>query len=472
MTTTLPVPHDLAAERAIVSGILLDNAAIDEVADVLQPEDFYSRKLGLCYGAELALSQKSEPIDLLTLRAELAARGDLGNAGGDEELVTLTNEIPNLDALESYARRVRGLATVRAMVTAATRVAASGRAPIEDLDVWLDEAEATLHAVAISRRADRRCHPLKDLVIRAVEDIQERAKVGEVRGVPTGITRLDRLLSGLRPSNLIILAGRPGMGKTAFALHVIEHVAHAGPVLGWSGEMGGEEWAERLLVAGSGIDGDKMRMGGHGKGESFSQNEWASFNKAAVALAGLPVEIDDTPAISLWQLRSKARRMKARGGLALVVADYLQLMRSGERYSAREQEVAAISRGLKALAKELEVPVMALSQLNRDLEKRADKRPNMSDLRESGQLEQDADVVLFLYRDEYYDPDTTEENVAEIIVAKQRGGRVDTVKAFFNPAKMRWGNLDSGAAAFGGNAAPTPPSDDFADDHAGEEGWR
>lgn len=451
--------HDLGAEQAVLASIMLDAAALDEVADILTAEDFYSRRNGVIFGAMQALHARSEPIDLITLRSELSAKKALGRAGGEEALLELTEVIPHVAAVEVYAKRVRALSTVRAMVKAAMGVVARAREPLEDVDAFLDEAEAALHGVALSRRSDARSESMRTLIPRVIEAMIERPQQGEVRGVPTGIVLLDKALSGLQPQQLIVLAGRPGMGKSALAGEVAMRAAtgeRGGPTLVWTGEMAREMWGERMLVSESAVEGDAVRSG------RWSRNDWNRIEQAARALVEAPITIDDTPAISLWQLRSKARRMKAREGLALIVVDYLQLMRSGERHQSRELEVSAISRGLKALAKELSVPVLALSQLNRTVESRSDKRPGLSDLRESGAIEQDADAVLFLYREGYYDEDAP-ATIAEIIVAKQRSGRTGTVQAFFDASTMKWGNL----AADGG--PPDDGPDDFADPDAG--GW-
>lgn len=458
---------DIPAERAVLSSILMDNGVLDEVADLIAPADFYSVQNAEVFSAMLALSAKQERIDLITLRSELASAGKLKRAGGEESLASLHEEIPNVEAAEAYARRVRGLATVRTMVEKCAAVVARGRQPVSDVDAFLDEAEASIHGVSTSRRSDRRMRSMKELVIEVVEDVLKRPEVGAVRGAPTGIRLLDLMLAGLRSGQLIIAAGRPGMGKTAFALAVMACAARAGEgaaVLGWTGEMESPEWAERSLVAESGIDGNVVRAGGHGQGVGLRPSEMSKLTNAAGTLANLPIYIDDTPSISLWQLRSKARRLRAQKGLALVVVDYLQLMRSGERMEDREKEIAAISRGLKSLAKELECPVLALSQLNRKVEERSDKRPGIADIRESGQIEQDADVILFLYREGFYDK-AAPQNVAEVIVAKQRAGRMGTVQAYFEPTFMRWGNLTpDGVPENLPEYDPRDEPNDFSDD--------
>lgn len=465
------VQADLGAERAALACVIAENACLDEVADVLRADDFYGPRHGVVFGGMLALAAKGEPIDLLTLRAELESSGMLARVGGDEALFALADDVPNTDAVLAYARRIREMATVRAMAAAAARIVATSRKPIEDVNAWLDEAEGALHAVAQSRRTDSRSETMRELIPRVLEGMVERPEAGEVRGWRTGIAPLDKALSGLQAQQLIIVAGRPGMGKSAFAGATAVNVARTSDlhVLVWTGEMARDDWGERMIVSDAVVEGDVVRSG------RWSRADWERIEGAARRLMRDAITIDDTPSISLWQLRSKARRIRARHGLALVVVDYLQLMRSGERGLSREQEVAAISRGLKGLAKELMVPVMALSQLNRAAEKSSDKRPSMADLRESGQIEQDSDAILLLYREGYYDEAAAEPSVAEINVAKQRSGRTGTIKAFFDPNTVRWGNLERGNAhsepfqrAPGGVWDPPDDPGDFSD----EGSWR
>lgn len=461
MSAPQTLPHDLGAERAMVAEALRDAAIVDDVADILEPAHFYSPRLATMWAAVRDVHRRGDPLDMVTIRAELVATGKLDAAGGDEGLLEATDGLLPTGAAEAHARRLVQLASVRAIATACLDVAARAHRPIEDVAAFLDSAEATVHAAAQSRGESRQ-RSMRDLVASVYESIQARAASGPVRGLPTGIVALDEMISGLQEQQLVIVAGRPGMGKSALAGASAMACASSGPVLVWSGEMSAEAWAERMIVSESGVHGSVVRAGGDSAGGGLSRDQWSAIGDASARIAALPIVVDDTPAISLWQLRSKARRMRARDGLALVVVDYLQLMQSGERHSKREEEVAAVSRGLKALAKELRVPVMALSQLNRRAETTGDKRPGMADLRESGQIEQDADVIAFVFRAGYYDRELPQAE-AEVIVAKQRAGATGTVLATFDAALTRWSDRP-------GEASPryeAPLPDDFDD-----EDWR
>ena len=426
-------PQALEAERAVLGGILLENHALNVVTQILEPHDFYSRAHGVIFEGMTDLFRRGQPVDNITLRAFLVDRDLLKRAGGDETLLLLTDSIPTVANIEHHARIVREKAVVRRLIQGCHEIAARGYADYGPVEDFLDEAEKTVFDVAKHRSTSPYEH-IKDVVIRTFDEVTQAAERKErITGLPTGFDRLDKLTAGLHSGQLVIVAGRPGMGKTAFALNlaVAAAQARAVPVVVFSLEMAKEELARRLLCSSARVDGSRLRTG------MLSRDDWTRLTAAAGPLTNLSIFIDDTPALSLMELRGKARRLRAEHGLGLVVVDYLQLMRAGNRKDNREQEISEISRSLKALAKELGVPVIALSQLNRAVENRAgkDKRPQLADLRESGAIEQDADVILFIYREEVYARDDEERaaahGIAEIIIGKQRAGPVGTVKCRF-----------------------------------------
>ncbi|HEY8429600.1 MAG TPA: replicative DNA helicase [Sandaracinaceae bacterium] len=445
-------PHSLEAERAVLGGILLENNALNAAAQILKPDDFYSRANGLVFEAMCELFRRGQPVDLVTLRAWLVDHGLLQKAGGDEHLLTLTETIPTVENIEHHAEIVRDKAVVRRLIQRCHEIAAQGYGDYGDVKEFVDESERKIFEVAKEHQKAPYEH-IKDVIIRTFEQVTEAAERKErITGLPTGFSKLDRMTAGLKPGELIIVAGRPGMGKTAFALNVALHgcAQRRVPVGVFSLEMAKEELARRLLCSEARVDGGRMRTG------MLSRDDWTRLTSAAGTLTNLPLFIDDTAALSIMELRGKARRLKAEHGLGLIVIDYLQLMRAGSKVESREKEISEISRSLKALAKELEIPVMALSQLNRGVETRSgkDKRPQLADLRESGAIEQDADVILFIYREEFYNRDDPElRGIAEIIIGKQRAGPVGTVKCRFFHEYTRFENLaedDYGADEYGG----------------------
>ncbi|HJL15874.1 MAG TPA: replicative DNA helicase [Sandaracinaceae bacterium LLY-WYZ-13_1] len=462
-------PHSLDAERAVLGGVMLENNALNSATQILGPEDFYSRANALVFEAMADLFRRGQPVDQVTLRAWLVDRGKLQKAGGDEHLLTLTETIPTVANIEHHANIVREKAVVRRLIQRCHEIAAQGYGDYGDVSEFVDDAEKRIFDVA-KQSARAPYEHIKDVVIRTFEQVTEAAERKErITGLPTGFNRLDKMTAGLKSGELIITAGRPGMGKTAFALNVALHAcaSRQTPVAVFSLEMAKEELARRLLCAEARVDGGRMRTG------MLSREDWTRLTSAAGTLTNLQLFIDDTPALSVMELRGKARRLKSEHGLGMVVVDYLQLMRAGTKVESREKEISEISRSLKALAKELEIPVMALSQLNRGVESRAgkDKRPQMSDLRESGAIEQDADVILFIYREEFYNRDDPElRGLAEIIIGKQRAGPVGIVKCRFFHEYTRFENLaedDFDPEGFdgggGGDGALDPGPDDFAD---------
>ncbi len=429
-------PQDVDAERSVLGAMLLEENAVTDVVALVAPDDFYRSAHARIFEGMLALYERNEPIDEVTVAAQLKATSQLEGVGGAAYLASLTERVPTAANAVHYARIVRERALARRLIHAATSIATSGYEGNAEVDVLLDQAEAKIFEIT-SAREHRAFTPLKEVVKEAfkrIEKLYERKEA--VTGVPTGFVDLDRLTSGLQASDLIIVAGRPSMGKTAFALNCGLNAAlrHSTPVAVFSLEMSKEQLVMRMLCSEARIDGQRLRGG------FLKDSDWPKLAKAAGMLAEAPLYIDDTGALSILEMRAKARRLQAEKGLGLVVVDYLQLMRGRSSNEGREREISEISRGLKALAKELTVPVVALSQLNRSLEQRQDKRPMLSDLRESGAIEQDADVICFVYRDEYYNADSPDKGLAEIIVGKQRNGPTDTVKLKFFKDFIRFEN--------------------------------
>jgi replicative DNA helicase len=433
-------PHSLDAERAVIGGILLDNDAMHVVLQVLKKNDFYSEANARLYEAMTVLYSAGTPIDTVTLRSEIAARGLLAAIGGDDYLLDLTNTIPTVANIEAHAHIVREKSLVRQMILACHEISAAGYSDYGDATQFLDQAEKAIFDVAQEQVRSPYEH-VKDVVLRTFKQIHEAAERGEkITGLPSGFSQLDEMTSGMHPGDLFIIAGRPGMGKTAFALNVAMNscIHKKAPVAIFSLEMPKEQLVKRMLCSEARVDGTRLRAG------QLWREDWPKLARAAGAMSELPMWIDDTPALSMTELRAKARRLKAQNGLDLIVVDYLQLMRSGSKNDSREQEISEISRSLKGLAKELALPVIALSQLNRGVESRAgkDKRPQLSDLRESGAIEQDADTILFIYRDEVYNRDNPDaRNRAEIIIGKQRSGPTGTVHCAFFNEYTRFDNL-------------------------------
>lgn len=420
-------PQNIEAEEAVLGAILIDPDAIIRVATILRPDDFYREKHGWIYDAALTLHERREPIDFLTICDELERRGQLSEVGGAAFITTLINAVPTSIHAEHYARIVERTATRRRLIEAAGQIAALAYQEADDVEEVVDQAEQILFGVS-QRRLARDLVPIKQVLSEYYDRIEYLTRhQGEMIGIPTGFTDLDKLLGGLQRSDMIILAARPGVGKTSLALNIALNAAKRfhQRVAFFSLEMSSEQVVQRLISAEAGIDSQRLRRG------EIAPDEWGRFVKAASDLAEIHFYIDDTPGISALELRTKARRLHAEVGIDLLVVDYLQLMRGDGRAENRVQEISAISRALKALGRELNVPVLAVSQLSRGVESRADKRPVLSDLRESGALEQDADVVIFIYRDELYNENTERKHIADLIVAKHRHGPTDTVHLYF-----------------------------------------
>jgi replicative DNA helicase len=420
-------PHSTEAEQAVLGGILLDSRRINDISDSLMPEHFYSSSHQKIYQAILELSHKGEPIDLLTLTDKLEKAGVLNEIGGVEYLGELAGATPTAANAVAYAKIIREKSILRQVIGAGLDIVAEGFEEPPDVEEYLDSVEKRVFEIS-KEKIDKPFHLMRDVVAEAFKRIEELdASTGDVSGIPSGLIELDRLTTGFHPAELLILAARPSMGKTSLALNIAQNAAiqHGKAVGIFSLEMSRQELVIRMLCSLGKVDSQKFRTG------KLGDAEWLALSEAADKLNDSRIYIDDSADIHQISLRSKARRMKAQHGLDMIMIDYLQLMRAYgmKRDANREQEISTISRSLKALAKELEIPVLALSQLNRELEHRTNKRPMMSDLRESGAIEQDADVIMFIYRDAVYNPDNIEsENIAELIVAKHRAGPTGLVK--------------------------------------------
>ncbi|MCI1192034.1 replicative DNA helicase [Calidifontimicrobium sp. SYSU G02091] len=439
-------PHSIEAEQSVLGGLLLDNGAWDRAADLLREADFYRWEHRVIYGAIGALINASKPADVITVYEQLQMQGKADECGGLAYLNALAQSVPSAANLRRYAEIVRERAILRGLIEASEEIATSAFNPQgRSVSTILDEAESRIFKIGEEgSRTKQGFQSMDQLVMQLIDRVTELAENGaeEVTGVRTGFYELDRKTAGLQPGDLIVLAARPSMGKTAFALNIAEHVAvHEGlPVVVFSMEMGASQLALRLVGSLGRIDQQHLRTG------ALRDDEWTRLTEAVDKLSKAAVFIDETPALNPAELRARARRQARQcGRLGLIVVDYLQLMSgSASGDENRATELGEISRGLKALAKELQCPVIALSQLNRSVEQRNDKRPMMSDLRESGAIEQDADVIMFIYRDDYYNKDSKEPGVAEIIIGKQRNGPTGEVKLTFLKPLTRFENLAPG----------------------------
>ncbi|MFI4917995.1 MAG: replicative DNA helicase [Legionellales bacterium] len=424
-------PHSAEAEQSIIGGLMLDNQVWDKINTKLCEADFYRTEHRILYRAISALAKKDQPFDVVTLLDTLKSFNELDDAGGESYLFELANNTPSVANVTAYADIVREKSVQRQLIGVATEIADSAYNPAgREVPELLDLAESKVFAIGEQTGGDGGPENIKSILVRTVEKIDALYHSGEtITGLATGLSDLDEMTSGLQPSDLVIVAGRPSMGKTTLVMNMAEHAAikSGKPVLVFSMEMPADSLAMRMMSSLGRIDQHRIRTG------KLDDDDWPRVTSAVHMLSEAPLFIDDTPALSPGEMRTRARRLaKEHGSLGLIVVDYLQLMKApGFSADNRTAEISEISRSLKSLAKELQVPVIALSQLNRSLEQRADKRPMMSDLRESGAIEQDADVICFIYRDEVYNEDSPDKGTAEIIIAKQRNGPIGKVRVAF-----------------------------------------
>ena len=421
-------PQNIEAEESVLGAMLIKKDAIIEAAEMVSDRDFYREANRVIFSTMQELAEEGEAVDIVTLTDRLK-RGDmLDKVGGIAYVTKLANAVPTAANVHYHLKIVKEKAELRRLIDAATEIAGAAYEDSQPVDALMDDAEKRILSVA-GERGSGSFEPMKNIVMRTFERIGSLYESkGGITGLATGFRDLDCLMSGLQPSDLILVAARPSMGKTAFTLNIASYAGLSGArVAFFSLEMSKEQLVQRILCAEGGIDSQRVRTG------QLSFEEWNSLVLTSDRIARSPIFIDDTPGITVMELRSKARRLQAEHGLDLVIIDYLQLMqgRSSKSGDNRQQEISEISRSLKSLARELNVPVIALSQLSRSVESRQVKRPMLSDLRESGSLEQDADIVIFLYREDYYDKDTENKNITEVIIAKHRNGPVDTVNLFF-----------------------------------------
>ncbi|MBR7800293.1 replicative DNA helicase [Undibacterium sp. FT137W] len=446
-------PHSIEAEQSVLGGLLLDNAAWDRIADFISEEDFYRFDHRLIFQAIVKLINSSRPADVITVFDYLNAAGKADDAGGLTYLNALAQNTPSAANIRRYAEIVRDRGVLRKLITAADEIAGQALNPQgKEVKQMLDEAEAKIFAIAEegARGAQgfQAIQPLLTQVVERIDELYNRDHTSDITGVPTGFVDLDRMTSGLQPGDLIIVAGRPSMGKTAFSINIGENVAiDSGlPVAVFSMEMGGAQLAMRMLGSVGKLDQHRLRTG------RLIDEDWPRLTYAIQKMNEAQFYIDETPALSSIELRARSRRLSRQcGKLGLIIIDYLQLMAGNSGGENRATEISEISRSMKGLAKELGCPVIALSQLNRSLEQRPNKRPVMSDLRESGAIEQDADVILFIYRDQVYNPDSPDKGTAEIIIGKQRNGPIGSVRLSFLGEYTKFDNYIGSLSIYGDN---------------------
>ena len=442
-------PHSIEAESSVLGGLLLDNGAWERVGDLLKPGDFYRYEHRLIYGAVGALIEANKPADVITVYEHLQNQGKADEVGGLAYLNSLAQYVPSAGNIRRYAEIVRERGILRKLVSASDEITTSAFNPQgKPVDKSLDEAEQKIFNIGEEgSRMKQGFQGMDTLVVQLLDRVEEMANnPNDITGVPTGFYDLDRMTSGFQPGDMIVLAARPSMGKTALAVNIAEHVAlnEGLPVAVFSMEMGAAQLAVRIVGSIGRIDQGHLRTG------KLTDEEWPRLTEAIEKLRNVSLHIDETPGLTPTELRANARRLARQcGKLGLIVVDYLQLMSgSSSDGENRATELGEISRGLKMLAKELQCPVIALSQLNRSVETRTDKRPMMSDLRESGAIEQDADVIMFIYRDDYYNKDSKEPGVAEVIIGKQRNGPTGVIKLAFIKPLTRFESLASGSGDF------------------------
>ncbi len=430
-------PQNQEAEESLLGSMLISADVIPIVTEVVKAEDFYREAHQKIFQGVVDLYSRGEPADPITLAEELKTKGILEGVGGKPYIHTLISSVPTAANAKYYAEIIERNAVIRGLIRAGTEIVKQGYEAPEDVEATIDKAENLIFNVS-QRRISERFIPIKDLLTESFEQIEKLyEKRTHVTGLPTGFVELDKLTSGLHPSDLIVIAARPSMGKTSLALGVVANLGlqYKVPVAAFSLEMSRHQLAQRLMCAEARVDAQTLRTG------TLKEEDWPKLSNAVGRLAEAPIFIDDTANITIMEVRAKARRLMARENLGLIVVDYLQLMQGDARSENRQQEISEISRALKILGRELNVPVIAISQLSRAVEQRQDKRPLLSDLRESGAIEQDADLVLFIYRDDYYHRDSDDKGVAEIIISKHRNGPTGLVKLAFLEHYTKFANL-------------------------------
>ena len=432
-------PHDIEAEQAVIGSMLTDKEAISSAIEMLKPDDFYREDNGVIYEAILNLYNRSEPVDIITLKKELQSMKQFDNVGGLEYIAQLPDKVPTTANVEQYIKIVEEKSALRSLIKTANDLIALGYDQTEEVETILDVAEKNIFNV-IQNRNQRGYAAIKDILVDSFTELEQLYNQKQrVTGIPTGFADLDFITSGLHKSDLVIVAARPAMGKSAFALNLATNAAVRAntPVAIFSLEMSKEQLTNRILCSEAMVDSNKVRTG------KVDDEDWQKLAETSGELSEAPIYIDDTPGISVMEIRAKCRKLKLEKNIGMVVIDYIQLVQgSNKKNSSREQEISEISRSLKILAKEINVPVIALSQLSRSVEQRPDHRPMLSDLRESGAIEQDADIVMFLYRDDYYNEDSEKKNVAEVILAKHRAGSTGTVELLWLGSYTKFANLD------------------------------
>ncbi|GGA45552.1 MULTISPECIES: replicative DNA helicase [Psychrobacillus] len=432
-------PHNQEAEQSVIGAIFLEPQALITAAEIVMPEDFYRVAHQKIFQTMLRLSDQGKAIDVITVTEELSAKKELEDVGGISYISEIANSVPTAANIGHYAKIVEEKSILRRLIRVATTIVEDGFTREDEVEALLSEAERKMMEVANRKNAGDFKH-IKDVLVETYDNIEKlHSQKGEVTGIPTGFRDLDRITAGFQRNDLIIVAARPSVGKTAFALNVAQNVATKTDenVAIFSLEMGAEQLVMRILCAEGNIDAQVLRTG------TLTTEDWRKLTMAMGSLSNAGIYIDDTPGIRVNEIRAKCRRLKQESGLGMILIDYLQLIQgSGGSQANRQQEVSEISRSLKGLARELKVPVIALSQLSRGVEQRQDKRPMMSDLRESGSIEQDADIVSFLYREDYYDKETENQNMIEIIIAKQRNGPTGTVTLAFVKEFNKFVNID------------------------------
>ena len=432
-------PHDLEAEQAVLGSMLTDKDAVIASIEILKPESFYREDNRLIYEAMLNLYNNSEPIDIITIKSELESIGKFEQVGGLEYIASLPDKVPTTANVQKYINIVEEKGILRNLIRTANEIIDLGYDPTEDVEDIMDNAEKKIFNI-MQNKNQKGYTPIKDVLVESFNQLEELYnRKQHITGVPTGFSELDYKTAGFHGSDLILIAARPAMGKSAFALNIATNAATKAnvPVAIFSLEMSKEQMVNRMLCSEAMVDSNKVRTG------KLEEDDWVKLAETIGPLSEAEIYIDDTPGISVMEIRAKCRKLKLEKNIGMVVIDYLQLVQaSSKRFGSREQEISEISRSLKVLAKELNVPVIALSQLSRAVEQRPDHRPMLSDLRESGAIEQDADIVMFLYRDDYYNEDSEKKDIAEVIIAKHRAGSTGTVELLWLGSYTKFVNLE------------------------------